>query len=51
MWLDRVRHKEMHTEFWCGSLFGNIHSKRLRRKWEYNIKMDIVETGCDGEGR
>jgi hypothetical protein len=35
-----------------GDVYRNLVGKplrRLRRKWESNIKMDLKKMGCDGE--
>ena len=31
-----------------GKTEGKRPLGRLRRRWEYNIKMDLQEVGCDG---
>ena len=37
----------MHTEFLVGIPQGEIPLERPRRRWEDNIKMDLMEMGCD----
>jgi len=37
----------VYTGFWWGNL-REIPLGRPRRRWEYNIKMDIQEVGCEG---
>jgi len=37
----------MHTEFVVGEFLGKRAIGRSKRRWEDNIKMDVMETGCE----
>ena len=39
---------EVGTGFWWGDLREGDHLEDLRRRLEYNIKMDIRKVGCGG---
>jgi hypothetical protein len=34
------------TGFWWGNLRKGDHWERSRRRWKYNIMMDLREVGC-----
>jgi len=36
--------------FWWGNLRVRDPLGRTRGRWEYNIKMDLQEVGCEGHG-
>ena len=38
----------MYTGFWWGEPEGNRQLGRHRRRWEYNIKMDLQEVVWGG---
>ena len=38
----------MRTGFWWGDLREGDHVEDLRRRWEYDIKVDIREVVCGG---
>jgi hypothetical protein len=42
------RREEVLTGFWLGGSKGRDSLGRPRRRWEDNIKMDLVEIGIDG---
>jgi hypothetical protein len=37
---------EVHIECWWEDLREGDHVEDLRRRWEYDIKVDIREVGC-----
>jgi hypothetical protein len=39
---------EAYTEFWCGNLREKRPLRRPRRRWEDDIKLDLLEEGCGG---
>jgi len=40
--------EEVYTGFWWTTPVGKIPLRRLRRRREDNIKMDLQEVGCSG---
>jgi hypothetical protein len=44
----RVVRRRMHTEFWTGKSEGNRPLGKPRRRWEDNIKIDLIEIGWGG---
>jgi len=38
---------EVYTGFWRGNLRGKRPLGRPRHRWEYNIKMDLLEIGWE----
>ena len=39
----------MHAVFWWGDEGGKSPLGRPRRGWDDNIKIDILELGCEGK--
>jgi hypothetical protein len=37
----------MYTEFWWGKPLGKWSLERLQRIWKDNIKMNLMEAGCE----